>query len=75
MNTFNMRHPSGPECARYAELLPQFRQGTLTRAEERLCAPISPPAATARRNWRPTTGWMPRLHLHGPFRADRGRRR
>ncbi len=31
MNTFNMR---GPECARYAELLPQFRQGTLTRAEE-----------------------------------------
>ena len=34
MNTFNMRHPSGPECARYAELLPQFRQGTLTHAEE-----------------------------------------
>ncbi|HKT40588.1 MAG TPA: zf-HC2 domain-containing protein, partial [Ktedonobacterales bacterium] len=34
MNTFNMRHPSGPECARYADLLPQFRQGTLTRAEE-----------------------------------------
>ncbi len=34
MNTFNTRHPSGPECARYAELLPQFRQGTLTRAED-----------------------------------------
>jgi hypothetical protein len=34
MNTFNMRHPSGPECARYADLLPQFRQGTLTHAEE-----------------------------------------
>ena len=31
MNTFNMR---GPECARYAELLPQFRQRTLTHAEE-----------------------------------------
>ncbi|HEY1391216.1 MAG TPA: zf-HC2 domain-containing protein [Ktedonobacterales bacterium] len=31
MNTSNMR---GPECAKYAELLPQFRQGTLTRAEE-----------------------------------------
>lgn len=35
MNTFNMRQPSGPECARYADLLPQFRQGTLTPAEER----------------------------------------
>lgn len=31
MNTFNMR---GPECARYVELLPQFRQGTLTHAED-----------------------------------------
>lgn len=34
MNTFNTPHPSGPECARYAELLPQFRQGTLTYAED-----------------------------------------
>ena len=34
MNTSNTRHPSGPECARYVELLPQFRQGTLTRADE-----------------------------------------
>ena len=35
MNTSNMRHPSGPECARYRSLLPQFRQGTLHRADER----------------------------------------
>jgi hypothetical protein len=34
MNSFNMRYPSSPECARYAELLPQFRHGTLTRAED-----------------------------------------
>ncbi|HEX5441409.1 MAG TPA: zf-HC2 domain-containing protein, partial [Ktedonobacterales bacterium] len=31
MNTSNMR---GPECPRYDELLPQFRQGTLTHAED-----------------------------------------
>ena len=35
MNTSNMRHPSGPECARYRSLLPQFRQGTLSPADER----------------------------------------
>lgn len=34
MNTPNMRQPSGPECARYALLLPQFRQGTLDTAED-----------------------------------------
>jgi hypothetical protein len=34
MNTFNARQPSGPECARYASLIPQFREGTLTRAED-----------------------------------------
>ncbi|HEU5347561.1 MAG TPA: zf-HC2 domain-containing protein [Ktedonobacterales bacterium] len=38
MNTSNPRHlsgqPSGPECARYAALLPQFRQGTLSPAED-----------------------------------------
>ncbi len=35
MNTSNMRYPSGPECARYRSLLPQFRQGTLSPADER----------------------------------------
>lgn len=35
MNTSNTRQPSGPECARYESLLPQFRQGTLTPAEDR----------------------------------------
>lgn len=36
MNTSNRHHtlhPSGPECARYTETLPQFRQGTLTPPE------------------------------------------
>lgn len=34
MNTSNMRHPSGPECARYSSLLPQLRQGTLAADDE-----------------------------------------
>lgn len=34
MNTSNMRRPSGPECARYASFLPQFRQGTLSPAND-----------------------------------------
>jgi len=35
MNISNSLQPSGPECARYESLLPQFRQGTLTPAEDR----------------------------------------
>ena len=36
MNTPNRHHtlhPSGPECARYTETLPQFRQGILAPAD------------------------------------------
>ena len=33
-NTYNTRQPPGPECARYTEMLPQLRQGTLSAADE-----------------------------------------
>ena len=75
MNTFNMSHPSGPECARFAEQLPQFRQGTLTRAEDAslrahlaICGYCQAQLAAYDR-------LDAALYTYRPFCADRARRR
>ena len=76
MNTFNMRHPSGPECARYAD------RSCLSSGKERSAVLTSVSARASRHLWllpgatgslRPAGCRV--VHLHGPFRADRARRR